>query len=600
MAEAIDTREFETAEPPQESASDGAAAPGARRQRFGLGPRLFLAFGVVAGLTVLAGGVAWVTYGGVEAAYRETAQRSAPAMEQSLRLQVGATELAASAPQLAAAADDSERQVLAAALSARVYALDDRLGKLAQLGAAEETVGAVRSQVMRLSEAVETLDKAVARRLELAREFKRRAAEVDAAQGQVDALIAPLLDDASFELMLATELAGDELQDTLSGLIDVQVARMRIGLEATVLVNHMAGLVAQTGALEGPERLVPLAEAFNSDLGHLRDQLDGLARVQGSAELDALYTRLEAIGAEETGLFALMEQGFALVTFSAAGREAMTAADALREEMAALQSGFLERLGPIVDSANFDLVLGSEEVAGRSTAAIGELMDGGVSMMVGLLRLKAEVNVAAGLLHQAGGITDATLLQPLGERFNAAHAAITGELASLPEEIAQGAFGQAVTALLGHGHGEDSLFASQAAELEARKQGRLALAASSAASEQLGLEVASLLLDAEARMASASEAVSGAIETGKLAMGVLAAASVVIAFLIAWLYVGRAILRRLAGLAQSMQTIAAGTLEVEVPTRGSDELADMGRNLAALRDSLAAAETERRDNEAER
>src|SRR5690606_22505363 len=136
--------------------------------------------------------------------------------------------------------------------------------------------------------------------------------------------------------------------------------------------------------------------------------------------------------------------------------------------------------------------------------------------------------------------------------------------------------------------------------LAAEAAGHEAMALSREASGQLGFEVAALLMDVEQRMGTASAAVSGAIRIGKLVQIALAGASIAIAVLIAWLYVGRAILRRIAGLAGSMQRIAGGDLSVAVPDRGSDEIAEMGRDLVRLRDGLATAEAERRHNEAER
>ncbi len=587
-----------------DSAESAARAQGAKparsRRGFGLGPRLFLAFGAVAGLTVLASGTAWFTYGGVEQAFERTVTRTAPAMEQALRLQVGATELAGSAPELAAAQDDSARQMQVATLSAKVIGLESRLDRLKELGASAETIEATRAQVVRMSEAIQALDAAVAKQLSLSREAAQRIAEVEAAQAQVDGLVTPLIDDAAFELVIASEMAGSDLQDTLSGLVNVQIARLRAGLEATAVINHMAGLVAQAGTLDGPARLIPLQESYQRDLRALREDLDALSRVEGARELDSLYEQLGAIGAGESGVFSQIARGFEVGVYSEAGRRAVADADAQRETMASLQTRFLELLAPVVDTANFDLVLGSEEAAARSSATVSELMDGGVGMMAGLLRLKADLNVAAGLLHQSNGVSEVALLQPMSERFNAAAASVESELQALPDEIAGGELAEAIAGLLGHGRGEDSLFASQAARLESAAAGDKALEDSRAASELLGLEVTMLLTDAEAEMAAATQGVTQAIEVGKLVQLVLAGASVAVALLIAWLYVGRRILRRVGGLAASMQQIAGGDYAATVPQAGSDEIAAMGRDLAALRDGLAEAEAERARGEAER
>ena len=55
------------------------------------------------------------------------------------------------------------------------------------------------------------------------------------------------------------------------------------------------------------------------------------------------------------------------------------------------------------------------------------------------------------------------------------------------------------------------------------------------------------------------------------------------AFLIAWLYVGRGLLRRLTGLANTMRQMADGDLTVPVDRRGGDEVTDMADALDVFR-----------------
>ncbi|SMF09707.1 Methyl-accepting chemotaxis protein [Tistlia consotensis] len=585
---------------PESVDEEGAPILRQPRRRFGLGPRLFLAFGAVAGLTVLASGAAWFTFGGVEQAYDETAQRTAPAMEQSLRLQIGATELAGAAPELAAAADDSARQTLSATLSAKTWELEDRLDKLKKLGASEETVTAVKGQVSRLGDAVQALDEAVSKRLRLASEHDKRMSQVDAAQAEVGKMIAPKIDDAAFDLSLQSEMAGNDLKDSISGLIGVQIARLRAALEATATINHAVGVVGQAASVDSPLDLDDLKKALQGDLETLKGRLNALPRGGDWDKLDALYAELQDISLGKDGIFALRKEGFYLNALNSRGAEIKSIVGEEVTRANQIREAFLEMLGPVVETANAAVVKGSDEATATAARTVKELMDGGVGMMSALLSLKADINVAAGLLHQAGSISDASLLQPLRERFKAANDSAMEKLGKLPKEDVDGDLGTAVKGLLAEGLGDKSVFDARAEELAARDAGRASLAVSREASDKLGLEVAGLLMDAESQMTASSEAVTGAIKLGKLVLVALAGASVAIALLIAWLYVGRAILRRIAGLAHSMQTIAAGELEVAVPEKGSDEIADMGRNLAALRDSLAAADGERRANEAER
>ena len=61
------------------------------------------------------------------------------------------------------------------------------------------------------------------------------------------------------------------------------------------------------------------------------------------------------------------------------------------------------------------------------------------------------------------------------------------------------------------------------------------------------------------------------------------ALSLLSSILIVWLYVGRSIVSRLTALSRSMLAIAEGNLAANVPTGGSDEIAEMGRVVEILR-----------------
>ena len=61
------------------------------------------------------------------------------------------------------------------------------------------------------------------------------------------------------------------------------------------------------------------------------------------------------------------------------------------------------------------------------------------------------------------------------------------------------------------------------------------------------------------------------------------ALSLLSSIVIVWLYVGRSIVSRLTALSRSMLAIAEGNLATNVPTGGSDEIAEMGRVVEVLR-----------------
>ena len=84
--------------------------------------------------------------------------------------------------------------------------------------------------------------------------------------------------------------------------------------------------------------------------------------------------------------------------------------------------------------------------------------------------------------------------------------------------------------------------------------------------------------------ADASEAADSAVEFGGLTVLLQIVLFLAIAGAIAWLYVHRNIVHRLKALHRAMQNLAAGRLDVTVPTGGKDELSDMADTVRVFRD----------------
>ena len=96
-----------------------------------------------------------------------------------------------------------------------------------------------------------------------------------------------------------------------------------------------------------------------------------------------------------------------------------------------MHAKFQEALAPLVDDAGFDLVTASEDMTAKSKEAVTGLVEGGVNALQALLTLRADGNLAAGLLFEAAHVDDPALIQPLRERFSAAAAAIERNLEKL-------------------------------------------------------------------------------------------------------------------------------------------------------------------------
>lgn len=112
--------------------------------------------------------------------------------------------------------------------------------------------------------------------------------------------------------------------------------------------------------------------------------------------------------------------------------------------------------------------------------------------------------------------------------------------------------------------------------------------------------VEDLITATETSSREAVEAANVDIERNSNLLIAISGTSVVMALLIAWLYVGRNMMRRLNRLVEDMRRIAGGDLDTEVVVVGSDEITEMGQALIGFRDNARDAEKARAEADRQR
>ena len=96
-------------------------------------------------------------------------------------------------------------------------------------------------------------------------------------------------------------------------------------------------------------------------------------------------------------------------------------------------------------------------------------------------------------------------------------------------------------------------------------------------------EVDGLVVDSQSSAQSAALASAQSILTGRTLLLVITGISVGAAALIAWLLVGRMILRRIGMVSDWMRRLAGGDLETVVEVGGNDEITDMAAAVDVFR-----------------
>ncbi|MCY4109957.1 MAG: ATP-binding protein [Chloroflexi bacterium] len=200
-----------------------------------------------------------------------------------------------------------------------------------------------------------------------------------------------------------------------------------------------------------------------------------------------------------------------------------------------------------------------------------------------LAELQADANLATQLLTSAFTLADASTIEPLRERFESTAGRIERSLAALEGSSLHDEVAPLFTRLVELGTGEESGFDLIEDELRLAEQQRGLLALNRDIAVDLVAEVDGLVNAAHASAQEATEASSEAIFTGSTLLLGISALSIAGAVLIAWLFVGRVLLRRLQRLSDWMLRMAGGDLEARVDIGGRDEVADMAAALEVFR-----------------
>ena len=260
-------------------------------------------------------------------------------------------------------------------------------------------------------------------------------------------------------------------------------------------------------------------------------------------------------------------------------------ADAMWEALNELRRDLNKVLVPGIDNQLFFYRTGFQDLNSPAENRTQIFSDGESDRYRHLSNLQEEGILATQLLVRASGVANASDVEPLLEEFESAQGRINSSLAALKGEPIYEEVAPVFEELFDIGERRGSGFDLMVQQrLLTREQEGLLVENQDIA---LGLvaEVNSLVSASEISAAEVSGAAEQAFLTGQTLLIIISAASVIAAMLIAWLFVGRVLLRRLGILAEWMRKMAGGDLEAQAQAEigGQDEITDMAAALEVFR-----------------
>lgn len=240
--------------------------------------------------------------------------------------------------------------------------------------------------------------------------------------------------------------------------------------------------------------------------------------------------------------------------------------------------------------------LGIEEDLDAVREGITRLFEEEVNNLSRALALQSSINMTAGIMHRMAVETDTEKLDLLTDEFSVYGARMRMSL-MLPDFEGKEQFIKDVDASLELANSDQGLMVLRERYITTAAKADATIASITSNANALSANIDQVVSEISVATDKTIGIAAENIEVGKIQLGVISIVSLTLALLIAWLYVGRNLMRRLNRLVDDMGLISTGNLETEVLVVGNDEITKMGNALIGFRDT--AKETEKLREQAE-
>jgi len=359
---------------------------------------------------------------------------------------------------------------------------------------------------------------------------------------------------------------GKTTHEIVSRSLPATIVSLRLAEQASDLISSAPQLMVAKDdhkRSEVAKGIGQRAKNLAEGVAHLRT-----LGVANTAEIDAtrssLVQRLDAINQVVTNRIAISSE-----------REMLTAA--IQPAYEALHKALV----PAIAAANIDFTSTSKD-----TIFAGAL-DQKLDLLRRLSEIDSEANLLAELLTEAALVNDSVRLNVLRDLIRTAKQNIETNLAAVGDPDRRKNF-TALYKELGSIESDDGIIAVRIYELKGQSD-------AAAAFEQVQTATAAFkkaidgMVDQQGSVAETiSQYADRQTQSGKIIMVVLSGVAVICAILLAWLYVGRGVVRRLDQLSDGMRRIAEGNLNVHIQDNRGDEIAEMAQAVGVFRDNAIA------------
>ena len=533
----------------------------ARGQGMGVRGRLLGALGATIALILVCAGVGIAAFASISAEVDTLRRERLSQVSRSNALMAASAGLTRGLDRLAAATGPDRLADAAATYETGLDSVADAIAPMpaairARLGPALDEVRAAGTALTE------------ARRAEIETIGRQRALLARLTELSVDAdrHIAPMVDDANFDLILGGDAVGEASAEIIAGLVERDFA----GLETLLRLRSAANLLAGAAVAAAITR-DPAVASILADLAASAEDRITAAVADETAKAASLADAVDAlIGEARTAL-----EG-------RAGTRSGTADDRVAE-LLAVRRDLERRLDAALDDRVFELTLRSEAAAADTAGRIEGLMTGQVARIRALLTLDATLGRLVTAIFRAAVAPDPTALSIAVERITG----IRTRLRAAADEVGVG--GELATTLedlIAATDAQTGVGAMRRAQLAARDAAARGEARALAGMDALSQSALAEIEGAVAGIARAGGEVDAAISLAGAGLAVVSALGLAIG-VAALRFVERGMIRPLAALTTRTEGLAAGDL---APVEGfegrRDEIGQMATALGVFRDNV--------------
>ena len=256
--------------------------------------RLYLAFGLAAGMTVTGSLFALFAFATISATLSAIVFRSIPATVESIRLSGDTSDLVAFAPRLMAAEDENHRAEIASKIAEQSRNLKVRIDHLRALNASQsaEIADTLDRSMARaaMDQRLDALSQAVADRIQISAQRRALALTVRKAHENLLAAITPAIDGANSDL--TTKSQDDRTTPGQS------INSLRRLLEVQADANLLVGLLIEASMVTDIANLPPLRDSIAASERHIDDNLRELPKSDQRDKITALYGKLASLSGD--------------------------------------------------------------------------------------------------------------------------------------------------------------------------------------------------------------------------------------------------------------------------------------------------------------